>query len=239
LRQANYQKMILVLSHMRSGSTALCNVLCSHPQMSGYGETHVNYGDGFGPGRVILNLVRYRAFDARAPFVVDKVLHNNLDTFPQKTFKQARAIFLLRSPGPAIASVVSMAKTTKMTGVRTSEGAAAYYLKRLERMQALWAGFLPGQRLGMTTEKMFAHPDETLSAVGRWLTLSSPLQNAYRPNPASTLAGAGDPIFSGRARSIEVRQHTEAKNSLDGLPPNLRMRCEKAHAEMLKCFDAR
>ena len=96
--QADYDRCIFVLSHMRGATTALTNVLCSHPQLSGYGETHVSYLAGSGPGRLAVNLMKRKALAFKAPFMVDKILHSHLDLHPDATFYRARAVFLLRAP---------------------------------------------------------------------------------------------------------------------------------------------
>jgi LPS sulfotransferase NodH len=36
-------EFVHILSHMRSGSTLLAHLLASHPEIIGYGETHIRY----------------------------------------------------------------------------------------------------------------------------------------------------------------------------------------------------
>lgn len=236
--QARYARMILVLSHMRSASTALCNVLASHDQISGYGETHVCHGQSCAPGRVVVNLIRHRAFDAGAPFIIDKVLHSHLDRFPAEAFQEGRAIFLLRRPVPAIASIIRLSQQTDMPETATLNGAADYYEMRLQRLAELWQRFPPERRIGLTTEGLLGKPDETLACLGQWLSLSPPLRNHYVSTPASRRAGGGDPTFSGRARGIQIRPANDLYAESSDLPSDQAARCQTAYDGLLALMTA-
>ena len=48
--QGRFDRCLFLVGHMRCGSTALANVLCAHPSVSGYGETHVRYDRPSAPG---------------------------------------------------------------------------------------------------------------------------------------------------------------------------------------------
>lgn len=205
LPQAHPGRMILVLSHMRSASTALCNVLASHPDVSGYGETHVCHGDKFAPGRVLVNIARRRAFQPKSPFILDKILHNHLDDFSPETTSNARAIFLVRKPAPSVRSIYNLSQRSDLPEISSLQDAGRYYLDRIQRLESLWHRFPANHRIGLTSESLLRDPDQTLIGIGQWIGLSRSLDNTYASHPASTKGGGGDPIYSGRARKIEAR----------------------------------
>lgn len=236
LPQASYQRMVVVFSHMRSASTALCNVLSSHPDFSGYGETHVSYGDALSPGRVAVNLIRRRAFDARAPLMLDKVLHDELDDSWDNRLGRARAIFLVRSPGPAIASITKLSRRFGMRQTIFPDGAADYYVRRLDRLISLWSGFSPERRKGIATENLLADPDQSTLDLGNWLCLRTPLVNTYHSKPASQRRGGGDPDFSGQASRIEARTRLSGPPLEAFLSQERVDQCRTKHTQLLQMF---
>ncbi|HUD90534.1 MAG TPA: sulfotransferase family protein, partial [Sphingobium sp.] len=75
----DYRNCLFVLAHMRCGSTALSNILCSRPDVSGYGESHVRH-DGQGAlGRLAMNQMRRGGWKPQAPILFDKILHSRHD----------------------------------------------------------------------------------------------------------------------------------------------------------------
>lgn len=229
--------MILVMSHMRSASTALCNVLCSHSDISGYGETHVFHGDRFPAGRVAVNLMRRRSFDQSAPFLLDKILHNHLDAGVAAEFYKARAIFLVREPATAIASIVHLSRKAGMPQTASPELAADYYVQRVKRLLELWDLFPHERRFALPSESLLSQPEGALAELGTWLNLSKPLENSYRPNPVSSTNGAGDPLYSAAASRIECRNAKSQPATLDELSSETAGRCIEAHHQLLSQFE--
>ncbi|MGB3242944.1 MAG: sulfotransferase family protein [Sulfitobacter sp.] len=235
--QARFDRGILVLSHMRSMTTALTNVLCSHPQISGYGETHVPYSSVDAPGKVLVNLALRRAYSPGATFFTDKLLHNRLDDAVPESFYQARGLFLARLPGPAIRSITRLAIRGDMKEMETVEGAAHYYAERLERLAYLWDRFPTSARLGFEVEKLLLDPDRFVGDIGSWLGLEPPLENRYRSHAASQKAGGGDPTASALHTRIEKSNASsgEVQMGLD-LSEAVKFRCEAAHKELVERF---
>ena len=236
LPQARYGRMIVVLSHMRGATTALSHVLCAHPAVSGYGETHVAHDGASAPGRVLVNLARRGAFDPRAPRLLDKILHDRLDAAPPASFYAARAVFLLRAPGPAVASILRLGARTGLAEGASAETAARYYAARVERLATHWDRFAPGRRCGLSTAALLADPDAALAALGPVLGLRPPLVNRYAAHPAARAEGAGDPTRS--AGLARIAAGTEPEMPLDGVGPALAARCAAAHAALAARFAA-
>lgn len=200
---ARHDRCLLLLGHMRCGSTALANVLCAHPAISGYGESHINHGAPAAPGRLVLNQIGARRWKPGARLLFDKILHDHLDAGAPPAFFTARALFLTRAPEPAIASILALFASLGTREYPDPASAAAYYTARLTRLAALWERFPPGRRLALTHEAMIAAPDATLARVTAFLGLTPPLANAYRASP--TRPGSGDPLAAPHLAAIGHR----------------------------------
>lgn len=198
-----YENAVFLLAHMRCGSTALSNILCSRGDVSGYGEAHIRY-DGRGAlGRLALNQRRRGGRKADAPFLFDKVLHSRHDEAAPPEFFAARAIFMLREPEPAIRSICKLFTDLDRNQYRTFEEAGEYYVERLDALDRLWAQFPAERRIGLTHAGLMADPATALATISSQLGFDPPLENTYRSPKASRLGGGGDPMESGKHSRIE------------------------------------
>jgi len=205
--KVRYRNMIFVLSHMRAATTALSNVLCSSPEISGYGETHVPYVSKASVGQTVVNLMIRHAWQPKARYIFDKVLHSDLHMESGADFYQAHAIFLIRSPSQAVQSIVRLARHTGNVRFQCPHAAAQYYLGRLLDLKASWLRFHPRHRFGLFTEDLLSDPETYSRDIGAWLELERELGISYKSHPSSRLPGGGDPIQSGELQRIVPRRH--------------------------------
>ncbi|TDL81106.1 sulfotransferase family protein [Palleronia sediminis] len=229
--QCRFDRCIFVLAHMRCGSTALSNVLCSRPDISGYGEAHLRY-DGRGAlGRLIVNQVRRGGWTPGAAHLFDKILHSRHDRDPDPRFFEARAIFVARHPGPTIRSIRRLFDTLGGRDYATDDAAARYYVERLAALARLWEGFAPERRVGLTHDALIADPDAALARISGALRIDPPLANRYVSPAASRRRGGGDPLESGRRTAIEARPPTDPDREMpDAVPETLRIAAADAYA---------
>ena len=199
--QGRFDRCLFLVGHMRCGSTALANVLCAHPSVSGYGETHVRYDRPSAPGALILNQLRRGRWTPHAAHLFDKLLHDDLDAAAPPAFFTARAIFVTRPPDAAIPSILRLFRTLGSREYATPADAAAYYVRRLARMRALWHSFPADRRIALRHEHLVADPAATLEHLSRFLRLTPALANAYAPGKALP-PGAGDPLEAHRLTAI-------------------------------------
>lgn len=225
--QCRFDRTIFVLAHMRCGSTALSNVVCSHPDVSGFGEAHVTYRGPADLGRLVVVQARRGAWRPRARRLFDKVLHSAYDDFAPPAFSDSRAIFLSRPPRDAIPSILRLFAGLQGTRWRSAADAADYYVERLAALGALWERFPPERRIALTYEGLTADPDAALARVSAMLDLSRPLMNRYHSHDASRSGGGGDPLRSGTLDRIAAPVRRKAP-TLD-LDPIRRRRVEEAH----------
>lgn len=235
----SYDKCIFVLAHMRCGSTALSNILCSRPKISGYGETHVKY-DGEGAlGRLALNQMRQGCKPLRADSLFDKILHTRLDQSAPASFYNARAIFVVREPEPTIRSIVKLYRDIGRCEYDTQELAAEYYIERLNTLADRWDNFKPEQRVGMTHAGLLHDPDGVLGSISEHFRFAAPLENIYISPAASRRGGGGDPLVSGKHNRIEPALLRPAKSvtTLD-ISSELAAEAMRAHAAMVERISA-
>ena len=91
---------LFILGHMRCGSTLLTNILCSHPEVIGFGETRTVYESERDFTKLVWKVHwTHRRFRVTQTYALDKLLHNHqlpdpalLDRRPHKL------IFLSREP---------------------------------------------------------------------------------------------------------------------------------------------
>ncbi len=197
-----YDRCIFLIGHMRCGSTALANVLCAHPSISGYGESHVRYDGRAAPGVLLLNQIRRQRWKPTARFLFDKLLHDDLDAAVPPEFFSAHAIFLSRGPERSVPSILRLFRAIGSAEYATEAQAAAYYARRLERMRALFQRFPATRRIALDCDRLVADPAAELRRLTMFLGLSPDISNAYPPHRTAVARGAGDPLGAPHFDSI-------------------------------------
>lgn len=240
--RCRFDRLVLILGHMRSGSTALANVMCAHPEVSGYGEAHVRYDGRRALGRLVLNQARRRGLKVRARYLFDKVLHDAYDEAAPPEMFEAAAIFLARPPAASIRSIVNLAERVGLKDWRTAPEAADYYEARLARLLTLHERFPAARRIALTHATLTGEPEGALARVGRMLALERPLANAYGTTASASLSGAGDPLQSARHGRIVGAQAATSIGADAAEPPLAPARLEaldRLFAEFAALADAR
>ena len=190
--QCRFERCAFILAHMRCGSTALSNVLCSRPEVSGYGEAHVAYRGEADLGALVVNQARRWAWRPRARYLFDKILHSRHDGAAPPGFFRARAIVLAREPEPAIASIRRLFEGLGKSDYGTDAAAAEYYAERA-RGAGLASGTAfppsggsgsPSRRSRPTRSAPWPGSRGSSSSTRRWPT-------ATAATPPRRAAGAG------------------------------------------------
>ncbi|MBL8539601.1 MAG: sulfotransferase [Betaproteobacteria bacterium] len=194
--QCRYERAIFIIGHMRCGSTALSNVLCSRDDISGYGESHIRHWQPGALGWLVLKQWRRGHWKPRARHLFDKILHSYFDVESGPQFFRARAIFMVRSPAETIPSIRRLYQAIGSDKYGSDDQAARYYTERLWTMLELWQRFAPARRAGISHEALTADPDGELARIGGRLGLNPPLTNSYRRPQVAMEAGVGDPLSS-------------------------------------------
>ena len=185
---------LFVVSHMRSYSSLLCHILGSHPEISGYSETHLAYS-GRGGLRQLAWRVRERTGEpALKRFLLDKVLHNDTEIAPAVLRRSdVRCVFLLRNPRDTIASILNLARTLGGTGEYPAASAAAdHYAPRLAHIEQ-YGSHVAGRAIFVESERLLDDTDAQLARLAQWLDLAEPLSAEYRTFRYTGVFSHGDP----------------------------------------------
>lgn len=229
-----FPNAIFLLAHMRCGSTALANILCTHPDVSGYGEAHVTYDGRPALGRLAINQMRLGEWNPKARFLFDKILHSRHDREAPEAFFSARAIFVLREPEPTIRSICKLFRAKGKLQYNSHADAARYYAERVNALARLWDRFPAERRIGLSHRALLRDPGAALAAISRQLEFEPPLSNHYHSPAASRRGGGGDPLESGRHDKIVSALLCPAGDLAElGLPQALALACADAFAGML------
>lgn len=189
------RRYLFVLAPMRSGSTLLTFLLCSHPEILGYGETHVVYDAPAKLDELAARVCRAHGLERLASrYVLDKLLHDGLLRRPEVLEGvDLTCLFLLREPRRTIQSIVHQLDSTL-------DDAFGYYRERLASLEA-YARIFP-RRTFVTYEELTGDPERTLARLTAFLGLSTPLSPEYRLQPRHDEKGVGDRSEAIRAGRI-------------------------------------
>lgn len=219
------REYLLVLGHMRSGSSMLTNVLRTHPEIAGSHELHKIYKrpDDFADIPIALRRFESEKVDS-AHFFLDKVLHSAWLPDPAVLAEiPVRCIFLLREP---VSSISSMAR--RLVGMPLHERpdlAAAHYEQRLAALSQ-YAYYLPeGSAAFIDYRDLTDNTDRALEFLTDFLNLSSPLTREYVVDDRTGKWRMGD--ASEHIRSGEIQQ-VKSDHGIE-IPEYWRTRAERCY----------
>lgn len=170
---------IVILAHMRSGSSLLAHLLMNHPAILGGGERNQSYTtvNQLEHLRLALHLENHQFF--RHPqFVLDQINHTRFfDSTALLNHPRVRPVFLIRSPAQAISSMV---RTFEPIYVNWSvERAAATYIERLNDLKAL-AHSLEQPAFFLTYQQLVTNAEQQLAELQQFLGLDTPFETRYK-----------------------------------------------------------
>lgn len=215
--QCRFERSLFVIGHMRCGSTALSHILCSRPEISGYGEAHIAYRDRAALGVLVLNQWRRKAWKPGARYLFDKILHARYDDNPSAGLNDAHALFIARDPETTIRSILTLFARIGSDEYASDAAAADYYIARMQAMLALWRHFPAQRKIAFTHAQLTGDPERLLARISRMLDLAAPLENRYSIATRPMGHGAGDPLASHRHDRIVPEQQATSVASTEPL----------------------
>lgn len=196
--------VLLVLGHMRSGSTLLGHVLLTNPEIAGVGERNAPYAGPADLSRLVLATRRAaRAPRARWRYVVDQVNHNHLTPGPALlAHPRLRLLFLLREPAASVASILAL--TREHYGAWSVERAVSYYAERLDALAETARRIDHGERAGFITyADLTGRTAETLVRLRDFLGTGAAFSERYAIRDfTGTRGDPGAKILSGRIERV-------------------------------------
>lgn len=199
------ERFLIVIGHMRSGSSVLSNILISHPDVLGIGETFVVWGEPHACDRYAYQVLKHRRWVRARHWFFDKILHNHLLGPDHPLIGQAKFIFLTRRPEETVASVHRL--WVELLGMdKTIEEADAYYVERLEGMARLWDAVAPERRMALDYAE-FDNPQALVERLSAFMRFDVPLSSDYNVFSFTGKPGIGDPSPAIRAGKLEKKEN--------------------------------
>lgn len=205
---------VLVLSHMRSGSSLLSQILTSHSQICGYGETHTNLNDphslDVALGKILVVLHRLPGF-LREHYILDKIVYDHYltaESLSNLCQPSPHVIFLIREPVTALTSLLNYDNPKY-----NEEDAVQHYTRRLAHLAcASIVASQHGHSIALTYDQLVGRTAAALGLIAQYLHLSEPLREEYQVTHTVGRYKSGDPSPNLRAGKIlrGVRQGYDA-----------------------------
>ena len=195
---------VFILGHMRSRSSLLTHLLGSHPEISGYTESHIKYRNRWDLARLRWHISQAGGHWPTGRYLLDKQLHNRMYLPAQlRHSDRLRAVILIRPPMETVSSIVRMGERTGNRNDANPLHAAAYYCERLATLTGL-AIELRDRALLVDSDHLVQNPQAALDAISSHLQLTTPLENHYELSRHTGKAGAGDISPLIRQRQIQA-----------------------------------
>ncbi len=228
-------RFVIMLGVMRSGSSVLSQILCSHPDIIGYGETHITYDGESGFIQLIKrNLWTRHAWRVRKARYFDKVLHAEL--IPDMTLLSQMPVdwIVLRRKGEPC--VKSMIRTLDMS----PEHACAHFEYQSGMIDS-WVREIeqhPKARIVQVSyEDLVDDASSTLARLTDELGLNPVLREEYSVQKGVMRAGANDP--SGNFLKGRVERITHDQKPLDAQLLERLLACDNRNENLAKRISAR
>lgn len=193
--------VLLLLGHMRSGSTLMLHLLMTNSEVAAIGERNATYASRRDLARLAMTArLKHRAPLRRLRYVVDQVNHNKFTPNAQLLQQsRVRFLFLLRRPRPTIASILQLQRRY-YPQVWSTARAIEYYVERLQFLTRLAGELRDATRAAhIEYETLTAQPDQTLRALQAFLGLPQEFSKTYGIHAfTQTLGDPGPRIISGR-----------------------------------------
>lgn len=221
---------LFLFSHMRSYSSVLSHVLGTHPEISGYSESHLKYRHRSDLGTLRWRVARAIGGVPTGRYLLDKLLHNYM-LIPRQLRESDRlhALIFLRQPAPTLQSILRMhAMYPQVRWHGDPAAVAVYYCERLMWIAAV-AVLLKDRALVFPAEAITGQTHGLLGAIGDHLHLATPLSPAYTPRRYTGQPAHGDVstnILSGHILAADPRGWGD---DCPGFTPEMLRQCERTY----------
>ena len=169
-------RRVFLLSHMRSGSSLLTQLIANNQDVDGYGELHLAYREPCHLWGLNGKVIWFRRMARpRSTFVIDKILHDHLlspDDFNR--MNEVEAMFLVRKPSDTLASLIAS------FGLPQTD-ALDYFVMRLRTLVDFAESRPPRAAIALTYDELINRTGDSFALIEQQLGLSTPLEDRYDP----------------------------------------------------------
>lgn len=233
-------RYLFVLSPMRSGSTLLVHILCSHPDIGGYGERHQAYNGPHDLLRLVFyTAVRKKRFDVtRQRYVLDKMVFNYPIADRLLRRDNLFFIFLLRDPARSYDSAARLGNLSAPHRCYQDPAFwADYYRDRLQFMQQIAERVDDPRRcLTLCNRDLIHRTPHVLGRLQDFLQTETPFSEQYDVEDYTGVLQFGDPSKAIRTGRIVRRDEPAPAFTL---PPGLAQEISRTQQQCLEALRAR
>jgi hypothetical protein len=222
---------ILILGHMRCGSSLLLHLLLTHPGIIGCGERNSAYRSARDLDRLEIEArLRHSALFRHFRYSVDQVNHDKFTPNEELLHSpRVRLIFLVREPVASISSIVQLTK--KHYGEWSATKAVDYYIHRLNTLARLANATVPaGEALSLTYEELIADTPGAFERLQSFLNLPPGFSEQYRVQDFT--GTRGDPSHKIRSGRI-VRNHPAPQTEMPANEKDRALAAYRAYQQSL------
>lgn len=225
---------VLIMGHMRSGSTLLLHILLTNPRLIGCGERNAAYSSHLDLDNLEIEArIAQRAPFRRVRYAVDQINHDQFT--PSCDFlkdERVLVIFLIRDPPSTIHSILELTRTF-YGGAWTVESTVDYYCRRLRTLTERAAGIEGKQKaMALSYDALVDDTPTVLRGLETFLGLDARLREQYAIQRFT--GKRGDPSEKIHAGHI-VRRRVEPRNQI---PPHELERATKAYLAYQNAIDS-
>jgi hypothetical protein len=234
------QQVILLLSHMRAGSTLCVNLLCTNPEIIGIGETGISYSSA-SDFRILRGKVYSRRLrlSVTEKYLLDNLNHNFHISNPEILLNEnVKCIFLLRESESTLSSLLNEKFIRHETQFLTIDPklvdwkvrSSMYYKKRLAQLME-YAKIINNKErsLYINYEQLISNIQTVFDSLTSFLGIQSSFSEEYSPLSSKGLFGifgaVGDPV-SQKIISGKIVKNPSPKILL---PPEISQECWEAY----------
>jgi len=193
---------------MRSRTTLLQHILGSNQDICGQRELHTSYTNKWHFLRVKAALQNESNYGT-ATYLLDKLLHNNLDIEESLFNCNLKCIFMLRPPEDTMVSMIKMHHSLFRN--HNTEHLVQYYLERLNHLSRL-SHNLGNYSIFLESDTLINDSNHTLQKLTTFLDLAAPLTSNYNISKHTGIPGFGDP--SNNIKSGKIVRTTKKTSKL-------------------------
>lgn len=186
-------KPLIVMGHIRSGSTLLMHILKSNPQVLGFGEGDRNYlSDKDLYDLTWMTLRRQERLWVHERYVMDKIVWDMFEIGPAILANPAvMYIVLLREPASAFSSIKNVLADWQLKW--TDAEILGYYRTRLNQIESYALSVDDPTRIALLTyEDIVNRTEDVFSNLEAFLGLTEPLQESYATDRYTGTPQTGD-----------------------------------------------
>ena len=173
-------RYVFILAHRRSGSSLLAQILVTHPEFVGAGETHTSYRTPADLPKLIPRTSQLlRKLQLNGTYIVDKITMDQylIDDKVLLSPLIQRCLILIRAPDRALRSLMDRYSFPQETALNA-------YANRLE-MLVRYGGLLRDRGLLVEYDELLDHPEQTLAKFKRFFDVDQPFTTTYIAHKAT------------------------------------------------------